>query len=147
VAKYWEDIRAAREDLTDYVAHFTNNDISAGKVFLAKDRLKAILRAGFISPTFAPMGHRHNRAPRPTIQRNNPALYLKEQPLSAFLKTPHKQYVLRQFRFGGAHVRFRSWLVDEVPAERYLPFYLATESAYRVVRTSSTLYRPCGCIH
>jgi Putative abortive phage resistance protein AbiGi, antitoxin len=88
----WEEIRAARDDLTDYVVHFTKSEYISPIYHHAKDRLKSILQCGHIKPTFAPMGNRYKREAQPTIQGPDPVVCLTEQPLSAFLKTPHKRY-------------------------------------------------------
>lgn len=89
---HWEEIRAARDDLTDYVVHFTKHAFISHVHHPAKERLKLILRSGCIKPSFARMGNRYKREPQSTIKGPNPAVCLTEQPLAAFLKTPHKRY-------------------------------------------------------
>jgi hypothetical protein len=80
--KDWERIRGARDDLTDYVIHFTkpryNPHVSA------RDVLLEILQRGYIEPTFAPSPTNH----WPTVKGPAPAVCLTEQPISAVLKTP-----------------------------------------------------------
>lgn len=92
MSKHWEEIRSAREDITDFVIHFTRNDFSSRGIHFAKDRLISILRDGAITPTFAPLGNRYNATPRPTIQGKTPVVCLTEQPLAAYIKSPHKKY-------------------------------------------------------
>ena len=88
----WERIREKREDLTDYVIHFTKPVYGSTEYYSAKARLAKILRDGYIRPTFAPMPSRYRRTPAPTIKGPDPAVCLTEQPLWAFLETPTRKY-------------------------------------------------------
>jgi hypothetical protein len=92
VMRQWEAIRAARDDLTDFVVHFTRWEYADGQMYQAKDKLIAILRSGAIQPTFAPMSNRRSTTAKPTIQGPDPVVCLTEQPLSAFLNTPQTRY-------------------------------------------------------
>ena len=97
--KDWERIRAEREDLTDYVIHFTRDrlwhDVVANgqtpKVpfvpFVpARDVLIEILDYGYIRPTYAPMNNQFCRDRRATVRGPDPAVCLTEQPLSAVVR-------------------------------------------------------------
>jgi hypothetical protein len=87
----WQNIRQARDDLTDYVVHFTRHHFSP-YFYHPKNLLEAILRCGYIKPSFAMLANRYNKTPQPTIKGPDPAVCLTEQPLSAVLKTPHSRY-------------------------------------------------------
>jgi hypothetical protein len=87
----WEQIRQARDDLTDYVVHFTRFHFSPNCNH-PKGLLESILRCGYIRPSFAMLGNRFSRTPQPTIKGPDSAVCLTEQPISAILKTPHSRY-------------------------------------------------------
>ena len=89
--KDWERIRDARDDLTDYVIHFTKN-VFRPVSQPARFTLAAILACGYIRPTFAPRPSRHINTPSPTIKGPCPAVCLTEQPIAAVLKMPGKRY-------------------------------------------------------
>jgi hypothetical protein len=86
----WQRIRAARTDLTDYVVHLTRLVVDTAplgeRVRSGFNRLKDILRYGFLLPT---------RAPRTTVQKNrnhtvrgpHPAVCFTEQPLEQIPET------------------------------------------------------------
>lgn len=86
----WQRIRAARTDLTDYVIHLTRWVVAAGpleeRMRDGINRLKDILRCGFLRPT---------TAPRITVQKNrnntvrgpHPAVCFTEQPLEQIPET------------------------------------------------------------
>jgi hypothetical protein len=80
----WQRIRAARTDLTDYVVHLTRlvvDDAPAGKVVRSGlNRLKDILRSGFLLPTTAPRTTIH-RNRNHTIRGPYPAVCFTAQPL------------------------------------------------------------------
>ena len=90
--KNWQIIRQVRDDLTDYVVHFTRSSFVPPTLYQARDVLIQILRSGWINPTFAPMANRYKKVPQPTIRGPDPAVCLTEQPLSAVLKTPVTRY-------------------------------------------------------
>src|SRR5579871_1768701 len=84
----WERIRSARADLTDYVIHLTrglvelpDGELEGGYPF---DRLKDILKSGYIRRTFA---HRRtaSRNFNRTIRGDHPAVCFTEQPLDQVL--------------------------------------------------------------
>ncbi len=86
----WQRIRAARTDLTDYVVHLTRLVVDTApvgeRVRSGLNRLKDILRCGFLRPT---------KAPRTTVQKNrnhtvrgpHPAVCFTEQPLAQIPET------------------------------------------------------------
>jgi hypothetical protein len=90
--KDWERIRYEREDLTDYVIHFTRNYFRSGLNQLARQGLANILKSGHIGPTFAPKRTRYSSTLSPTIKGPSPAVCLTEQPISAILKNPVHRY-------------------------------------------------------
>lgn len=81
--KDWEQIRHQRDDLTDYVIHFTKPYYERPRMHQPAEVLAAILDCGYIRPTFAPMPSRNNSTPRPTVKGPDPAVCLTEQPASA----------------------------------------------------------------
>ncbi|HTQ40289.1 MAG TPA: hypothetical protein VMJ32_14785 [Pirellulales bacterium] len=83
--KPWQLIRHERMDLTDFLIHLTRD---GGEPYLdAKDRLKKILRQGFIRPSFAPLANRFSAGKtRPTIKGPRPAVCLTDQPIWALVK-------------------------------------------------------------
>jgi hypothetical protein len=88
----WEQIRADRDDLTDYVIHFTKNRFKVPKFALARNVLVEILKSGFIQPSFAMLPSRHSRTEKPTVKGPYPVVCLTEQPISAVLKTNNSRY-------------------------------------------------------
>lgn len=88
----WERIRKEREDVTDYVIHFTRSSFGPTEYYLARNRLAKILCDGYIKPTFAPMKSRYRSTLQPTIKGADPAVCLTEQPLWAVVDTPHRKY-------------------------------------------------------
>src|SRR5437667_12828138 len=50
---YWKAIRAAREDLTDWVIHRTTYQFTPGEKYLRTfETLKLILQSGYLKPSF-----------------------------------------------------------------------------------------------
>jgi hypothetical protein len=90
--KDWERIRQERDDLTDYVIHFTKHCFKPPVWDKARDVLAKILACGYIRPTFALKPTRHTSTPGPTIKGPSPAVCLTEQPLSAILKIRTNRY-------------------------------------------------------
>lgn len=87
----WERIRDAREDLTDYVIHFTGPRIWVDGVMVMQcrplDTLLKILRDGCIFPSFASRPGRLNRTERPTVKGPDPAVCLTERTIEQVLQT------------------------------------------------------------
>ena len=105
VMKDWERIRANRHDLTDYVIHFTKNQVLAlpdgtQRFFLARDVLLNILRTGVIRPTFAARRNRSSSALRATIKGPTAAVCLTEQPLWAVLANRASTTISRYSGYG-----------------------------------------------
>ena len=85
----WKVIRAAREDITDWLIHWTRYQITPepDRKFLPDlEVLKLILKCGYLYATFAPRTPRFAGQVRNTIQGPNPAVCFTEQPLSAFIR-------------------------------------------------------------
>jgi len=86
----WLKIRQARSDVTDYLIHWTRGSTNAaGDYESAFDVLKAIIRCGCLTPSFAPktrvtVGGREN-----TIRGPHPAVCFSEQPLHSFIQSCH----------------------------------------------------------
>ena len=99
----WERIRSDREDLTDYLVHFTRYRITP--IFRKpRDVLTDILTEGFIKPSFAPMRSRNCATELPTIKGTEPAVCLTEQPISAILKMGQKRYSHYGIAYHKAHL-------------------------------------------
>lgn len=90
--KDWEWIRRERDDLTDYVIHFTKNYVKGPICQLARNSLAQILVCGYIRPTFAARPSRHASVPHPTIKGPFPAVCLTGQPIRAVLKMARRRY-------------------------------------------------------
>src|SRR6266851_463989 len=84
----WKRIRAARQDITDWVIHWTRGQHLEGKYESALQVLQRILQCGYLKPAFAPRrrqtigGEKSN-----TIQGLYPAVCFTDQPLSAFIQS------------------------------------------------------------
>ncbi len=76
--QHWLKIKKNREDITDYLIHWTGN-IST---------LKRIVQCGYLKPTFAPRKSPFaGDSTRNTIRGSRPAVCLTEQPLGAFIRS------------------------------------------------------------
>lgn len=81
--KNWEAIRAARDDLTDYVVHLTR----MGSNQTPLDTLLQILRSGVIRPTFGLKRLAGKSTTSITVKGPDPAVCLTEQTIAAIVKT------------------------------------------------------------
>lgn len=112
----WERIRTAREDLTDYVIHWTKYQIVDGQSYSPFDILKLILQSGYLKPSFAPRTPSSGGGSRPTIIGSNPAVCFTEQPLYAFINScdaisRYQPYAValhkwRLYKYGGRPVSY-----------------------------------------
>ncbi len=85
---YWKVIRAAREDITDWVIHWTRYQSGPSSKYVSLfEVLKLILQCGYLTPTFAPRTPRFAGEIRNTIQGPHPAVCFTDQPLSAFVRS------------------------------------------------------------
>jgi len=84
--KDWERIRKARNDLTDYVIHWTNYKHTESKGTITPyEVLQEILQCGYLKPSFAPRTSYFTGATDNTIKGDYPAVCLTEQPLDCFI--------------------------------------------------------------
>lgn len=60
----WEQIRAARPDITDWVIHWTKSRMPDQTYESPLDVLKCILRCGYLIPSFSPRKKSIHRTPR-----------------------------------------------------------------------------------
>src|SRR5262245_45070220 len=81
--KHWEAIRAARDDLTDYVVHLTRTGTNGNPLVT---RLQ-ILRSGVIRPTFGLKRLARQTTTSITVKGPDPAVCLTEQTIAAIFKT------------------------------------------------------------
>ena len=110
----WVNIKRAREDLTDYLIHWTRGVPENHTP--AIETLKAILECGYLMPSFAPRSrYTVNSSPRNTVRGSRPVVCFTEQPLDAFIKScktlpdRYKYYGVavrkgRLFEYGGRPV-------------------------------------------
>lgn len=86
----WQRIRAARTDLTDYVVHLTRLVVETApigkRVRSGLNRLKDMLRCGFIRPTTAPRTTIQNNRNH-TVRGPHAAVCFTEQPLEQLPET------------------------------------------------------------
>jgi len=76
-------IKANRQDITDWVIHWTHRQYNGRKTQSPLEILKDILKCGYLEPSKAPRG----MAKCDTIRGDFPAVCFSEQPLSAFLES------------------------------------------------------------
>src|SRR5713101_2956795 len=85
---YWKHIRAVRQDLTDWVIHWTRGQSPEGKNESAFQVLQRILQCGYLKPTLAPRWRRPFRWDNSnTIQGPHQAVCFTDQTLSAFIQS------------------------------------------------------------
>ena len=85
---HWQVIISRREDITDWVIHWTRYRLTREEGYLTTfDVLKLILQCGYLKPTFAPRRSRTVYVQNNTIQGNNPAVCFTDQPLGAFIQS------------------------------------------------------------
>ena len=108
----WLRIKQARDDLTDYVIHWTRSQSIDGNYLKPFEVLKLILKSGVLKPSFAPKRRWTVGGSANTIQGDYPAVCFTEQPLDAFIKScttltdRYQQYAVavrkdRLFEYGG----------------------------------------------
>ena len=84
----WVRIRQAREDLTNYLIHWTRDASENGKRKPAFEVLRTILECGYLIPSFAPRASViASRPPRGTVHGSTPVVCFTEQPISSFIKS------------------------------------------------------------
>ena len=133
MTQHWLWIKQAREDLTDYVIHWTRGSNEAGVEKSPFQVLQSILECGYLKPSFAPRTSALGGRPRDTIRGPSPAVCFTEQPLSAFAKScralsdryiPYAVAVRkdRLFEYGGRPVIYGdASLLDSLPEhQRFL---------------------------
>ena len=86
--QHWLRIKQARDDLTDYLIHWTRDSNVHGVNKSPFEVLQSILACGYLKPSFAPRTSAFASGPvRYTVRGPRPAVCFTEQPLSAFLKS------------------------------------------------------------
>ena len=79
-------IKANRQDITDWVIHWTHRQYNGRKMQSPWGILKDVLKCGYLKPSKAPRPvNTLGRANYDTIRGDFPAVCFSEQPLSAFL--------------------------------------------------------------
>ena len=113
MTQHWVRIKKARDDLTDYLIHWTRGSNVDGVGKSPFEVLQSILECGYLRPSFAPRTSVFAGAPeRHTVRGPCPAVCFTEQPLSAFVKScdaltdRYKPYAValrkdRLFEYGG----------------------------------------------
>lgn len=82
----WREIRQRRNDLTDYVVHFTSDSFNPH--VLPAGVLRQILRDDHIKPSFSPMSNRHRKGLKHnTVTGPDPVVCFTEMPLWAVIQT------------------------------------------------------------
>ncbi|OAI45813.1 hypothetical protein AYO44_12365 [Planctomycetaceae bacterium SCGC AG-212-F19] len=82
----WREIREKRNDLSDYVIHFTSP--ISNPTILAEGVLRQILRDKHIMPSFSPMSNRHSKGIKHnTVKGPDPVVCFTEMPLWAVIQT------------------------------------------------------------
>jgi len=97
-------IKANRQDITDWVIHWTHRQYIGKKAQPSWEILKEILKCGYLKPSKAPrpvdtlMGWENFN----TIRGNSPAVCFSEQPLSAFIAS----FLNDSSRYPGSAIAF-----------------------------------------
>lgn len=118
--KDWERIRASRDDLTDYVVHFTRYraERSEGRFrhVSARDVLIEILGTGHLRPDYAARSNMYSRTPRATVKGPQTAVCLTEQPLWAAIKSRDALTLPRYSGYGIAYHKYLLYAAGGRPA-------------------------------
>jgi len=83
--KYWERIRKARTDITDYVIHWVGRKYEEGKYVKPLETLLTIIKCGYLKPSFAPRPSFYRGPKRPTVRGPYPAVSFTEQTFENFV--------------------------------------------------------------
>jgi hypothetical protein len=127
--KYWEQIRKARSDLTEYVIHWTKGKHENGKWVKPLDILTLIIKCGYLIPGFSKKTSIYNNTGigtgRPTIRGPFPADCFTEQSFEQFAKSceilpshycPYgfALYKRALYRYGGRPVIYCSEKISDI---------------------------------
>lgn len=158
MAKDWRQIRKARQDVTDYLIHWTRGKID-GHYISEFEVLKSIIACGYLQPSFAPKARRTVGGRENTIRGDIPAVCFSEQPLNAFIQScrvlpsRYKPYAVavhkwHLFTYGGRPVIYGDeGMLSALPPEykylwaRYNPIPEATLGGYPVDWTHEREWR------
>jgi hypothetical protein len=83
--KYWERIRKARTDITDYVIHWVRRKYEEGEYVKPIEALLTIIKCGHLKPSFALRPSIYDRSKRPTVKGPYPAVSFTEQTFENFV--------------------------------------------------------------
>lgn len=156
----WLRIKQAREDLTDYLIHWTRGSNVEGVNRSPFEVLKSILECGYLKPSFAPRTSVFaSGSGRRTIRGPHPAVCFTEQPLGAFvescdtLPSRYKPYAVavrkdRLFEYGGRPVIYGDeGILESLPDEqkflwvRFQPMPISSFGGYPIDWTHEREWR------